>query len=81
MLRRALGIPVVLLGLALPDDQAHAANERFHLPNLWRGVDTSIFFLLEAQHLDRTGRQPRIHGAESLSRASTPGERLTQLHY
>jgi acetylornithine deacetylase/succinyl-diaminopimelate desuccinylase-like protein len=59
MLHRMLGIPVVLLGLALPDDQAHAPNERFHLPNLWRGIDTGIWFLLEAGRLQRAGREPR----------------------
>src|SRR4029077_14549139 len=47
MLRRALGVPVVLLGLALPDDRAHAPNERLHLPNLWQGIDTLLSFLLE----------------------------------
>ena len=47
MLRRALGTPVVLLGLALPDDRAHAPNERLHLPTLWQGIDTLIWFLLE----------------------------------
>jgi acetylornithine deacetylase/succinyl-diaminopimelate desuccinylase-like protein len=47
MLCRALGTPVILLGLALPDDRAHAPNERLHLPNLWQGVDTLIWFLLE----------------------------------
>jgi acetylornithine deacetylase/succinyl-diaminopimelate desuccinylase-like protein len=51
-LRRRLGIPVVLLGLALPDDGAHAPNERFHLPNLWQGIDTLVWFLLEAAQLE-----------------------------
>jgi acetylornithine deacetylase/succinyl-diaminopimelate desuccinylase-like protein len=52
MLRRMLGTPVVLLGLALPDDRAHAPNERFHLPNLWQGIDTLVWFLLEAAQLE-----------------------------
>jgi acetylornithine deacetylase/succinyl-diaminopimelate desuccinylase-like protein len=47
-LRRVIGAPVILLGLALPDDGAHAPNERLHLPNLWQGIDTLIWFLLEA---------------------------------
>ena len=54
MLQRTLGIPVILLGLALPDDRAHAPNERFHLPNLWQGIDTGIWFLLEAARLERS---------------------------
>jgi hypothetical protein len=52
MLRTTLGIPIVLLGLALPDDRAHAPNERFHLPNLWQGIDTLVWFLLEAAELE-----------------------------
>jgi acetylornithine deacetylase/succinyl-diaminopimelate desuccinylase-like protein len=40
-----LGVPVVLLGLGLPDDRVHAPNEKFHLPNLWRGTETLIWFL------------------------------------
>ena len=60
MLRRLLGIPVVLLGLTLPQDQAHAPNEHFHLPNLWHGLDTIIWLLLEAQQL-----QLKSHGGWS----------------
>jgi len=55
MLRRMLRTPIVLLGLGLPDDRTHAPNERFHLPNLWQGIDTSIRFLLEAQQLSTLG--------------------------
>jgi acetylornithine deacetylase/succinyl-diaminopimelate desuccinylase-like protein len=59
MLRRALGTPVILLGLALPDDRAHAPNERLHLPNLWQGIDTLIWFLLEAARLSPAASAPR----------------------
>lgn len=58
LLRQLLGIPVVLLGLALPDDRAHAPNERLHLPNLWQGIETGVWFLLEAAHLESAGRRP-----------------------
>ena len=34
--QEALGIPTVLMGFALPDDQLHAPNERFHLPTFSR---------------------------------------------
>jgi acetylornithine deacetylase/succinyl-diaminopimelate desuccinylase-like protein len=43
--REMLGIPTVLMGFALPDDRIHAPNEKFHLPNFYRGIDTSIWFL------------------------------------
>lgn len=45
--QEALGIPVILMGFGLPDDRIHAPNERFHLPNLFRGAATSIAFLNE----------------------------------
>jgi acetylornithine deacetylase/succinyl-diaminopimelate desuccinylase-like protein len=40
-----LGIPTVLMGFALPDDRIHAPNEKFHLPNFYRGIATSSWFL------------------------------------
>ena len=45
LLQETLVAPVVLMGFALPDDQMHAPNERFYLPNFFRGIDTSIWFL------------------------------------
>ena len=44
-LRSALGIPAIMLGLALPDDRLHAPNEHFELDNFFRGIDTSIWLL------------------------------------
>ena len=29
-----LGLPVILMGFGLPDDNLHAPNEKMHLPNL-----------------------------------------------
>jgi acetylornithine deacetylase/succinyl-diaminopimelate desuccinylase-like protein len=48
---QALGIPSVLMGFGLPDDNLHAPNEKFHLPNLWRGIEASARFieLVESQ--------------------------------
>jgi acetylornithine deacetylase/succinyl-diaminopimelate desuccinylase-like protein len=34
------GIPSVLMGFGLPDDNLHAPNEKFHLPNFYRGIET-----------------------------------------
>lgn len=45
MLRRELGIPTVLMGFALPGDRIHAANEKFHLPDFFKGIATSIRFM------------------------------------
>ncbi len=46
-LQNLLGIPVVLMGFGLPDDRIHAPNEKFHLPNLFGGIRTSMAFLNE----------------------------------
>ena len=43
--QRHLGVPVVLMGFGLPDDRIHAPNEKFHLPNFYRGIETSIWYL------------------------------------
>jgi acetylornithine deacetylase/succinyl-diaminopimelate desuccinylase-like protein len=42
-----LGVPTVLMGFALPDDRMHAPNEKFHLPNFYRGIATCMAFLTE----------------------------------
>jgi acetylornithine deacetylase/succinyl-diaminopimelate desuccinylase-like protein len=39
-----LRIPTVLVGFGLPDDNLHAPNEKFALPNFDRGIETSIRF-------------------------------------
>jgi len=36
------------MGFALPDDRIHADNEKLHLPNFYRAIDTSIWFLAAA---------------------------------
>ena len=43
---RVLGIPVVVMGFGLPDDNLHAPNEKFHLANFHRGI-ASIIRLLQ----------------------------------
>ncbi len=46
-----LGLETVLMGFGLPDDKIHAPNERFYLPNYFRGIQTSICFLDEYSKL------------------------------
>lgn len=45
--KETLGIPTVLMGFALPDDRMHAPNEKFHLPNFYNGIATSVWFMKE----------------------------------
>jgi acetylornithine deacetylase/succinyl-diaminopimelate desuccinylase-like protein len=42
---RELKIPTILMGFGLPDDNLHAPNEKFHLPNFHRGIESIIRFL------------------------------------
>ncbi|MCP5096958.1 MAG: M20 family dipeptidase, partial [Chloroflexi bacterium] len=41
----------VLMGFGLPGDNIHAPNERFYLPNFYRGIATSIHFFEEYARL------------------------------
>ena len=42
---RELGIPSILMGFGLPDDNLHAPNEKFLLANFHRGIESIIRFL------------------------------------
>ncbi|MFZ0547813.1 MAG: M20/M25/M40 family metallo-hydrolase, partial [Candidatus Promineifilaceae bacterium] len=42
-----LGLETVLMGFGLPDDCIHSPNERFYLPNFFRGIETAILFFDE----------------------------------
>jgi acetylornithine deacetylase/succinyl-diaminopimelate desuccinylase-like protein len=39
-----LKIPSVMMGMGLPDDNLHAPNEKFHIPNFYRGIESIIHF-------------------------------------
>ena len=41
---RELGIPTLLMGFGLPDDNLHAPNEKFHLPNFHAGIQSILRF-------------------------------------
>jgi acetylornithine deacetylase/succinyl-diaminopimelate desuccinylase-like protein len=44
MFTEILHTPVVMMGFGLPDDRLHAPNEKFHLPNFYRGIQTAIHY-------------------------------------
>jgi len=46
-LEAMLGAPSLLVGIGLPDEHAHAPNERLHLPNLWSGMRTIAYLWQE----------------------------------
>jgi acetylornithine deacetylase/succinyl-diaminopimelate desuccinylase-like protein len=39
-----LKIPSIMMGMGLPDDNLHAPNEKFHIPNFHRGVESIVRF-------------------------------------
>lgn len=45
-----LGIPSVLMGFGLPDDNLHAPNEKLYLPNFYRGM------VAVARYLEKLGK-------------------------
>jgi acetylornithine deacetylase/succinyl-diaminopimelate desuccinylase-like protein len=49
LFKEALGIPSVLAGFGLPDDNIHAPNEKMSIANIQRGIDAMIeYFNLAA---------------------------------
>jgi acetylornithine deacetylase/succinyl-diaminopimelate desuccinylase-like protein len=47
MIQEILGRESIMMGFSLPDDNLHAPNEKFHLPNFERGIESYIRFLYE----------------------------------
>jgi acetylornithine deacetylase/succinyl-diaminopimelate desuccinylase-like protein len=52
-LESLLRAPTLLVGIGLPDEHAHAPNERLHLPNLWNGMRTVAYLWEELAALER----------------------------
>jgi acetylornithine deacetylase/succinyl-diaminopimelate desuccinylase-like protein len=34
------------MGFGLPDDNLHAPNEKFYLPNLYRGIESVVAYFI-----------------------------------
>jgi acetylornithine deacetylase/succinyl-diaminopimelate desuccinylase-like protein len=49
-LQKVLGIETILMGFGLPDDRLHSPNEKFHLPNFYKGIETVIRFMELLSH-------------------------------
>jgi len=45
MIKKVLGVDSLMLGFGLPDDNLHAPNEKFHVNNFHRGIETYIHFM------------------------------------
>ena len=55
--QKILGIPAVLMGFGLPDDNIHGPNEKFHLPIFYKAIETSIWYLALASKLGAANRK------------------------
>ncbi len=44
---RMLGVPAVLMGFGLHDDNLHAPNEKLDLDNFYRGIEASAYLMQE----------------------------------
>ena len=53
VLVRALGLPAVMIGFGLPDENLHSPNEHFSLENYFKGIETMsrIYSALPVLHL------------------------------
>ena len=47
LIQELLDVDSLMLGFGLPDDNLHAPNEKQHLPNFFRGIETYIRFTHE----------------------------------
>jgi acetylornithine deacetylase/succinyl-diaminopimelate desuccinylase-like protein len=59
MFQKILGIPTILLGFGLPDDNLHSPNEKFSLRSFSRGIETVIHFLTDLGQSGHNGSPPR----------------------
>jgi acetylornithine deacetylase/succinyl-diaminopimelate desuccinylase-like protein len=64
-----LAIPAVLMGFGLPEDRIHAPNENFYLPNFYRGIETSIWYM--------AALQKALHGRNRSTRSPSQEEAWT----
>ncbi len=59
---RELGIPTVMMGFGLPDDNLHAPNEKFHLENFHHGIQSILGFLTRVGAARQTEAAERDNG-------------------
>jgi acetylornithine deacetylase/succinyl-diaminopimelate desuccinylase-like protein len=61
-----LGVPVIFMGTGLPDDNIHAPNEKYHLPNFYHLIRQAIRFLeIAGSDPAILARPPRVTAASN----------------
>ncbi len=58
---RHLKIPSVMMGFGLPDDNLHAPNEKFHIANFYRGIESIILFFQAVGAVGVAGDASTVH--------------------
>ena len=56
-LQHKIGAPMVFLGVALPDDQIHAPNEKVNVPMLYKGAEAAALLWTKLAEVGRGGLQ------------------------
>ncbi|PZS32784.1 MAG: dipeptidase [Pseudonocardiales bacterium] len=54
-IQQVLGVPMVFLGVGLPDDQIHAPNEKVNLSMLYKGAEAAALLWAGLARLGRSG--------------------------
>ena len=54
-IQQALGVPLVFLGVGLPDDQIHAPNEKVNLSLLYKGAEAAALLWSRLAEVGRAG--------------------------
>ncbi|HEU0025916.1 MAG TPA: dipeptidase [Ktedonobacterales bacterium] len=62
---KILHAPVIMMGTGLPDDNVHAPNEKYHLPNYYHGIRQAV------RYLDIIGEDPAVLARPSRMRPVT----------
>ena len=73
--QHVLGLPVLMMGFALPDDRMHGPDERFSLTHFHRGIATSVSLLARLPAALRRTRMASVAGGNGHSSwpvAATP---------
>lgn len=61
LLQKKLNIPVLMMGFALGNDDMHAADEKFYLPNFFNGIKTIKSLIKQVSHLTKKYNHATTH--------------------
>jgi acetylornithine deacetylase/succinyl-diaminopimelate desuccinylase-like protein len=74
---KAIESHLLLMGFGLPNDRIHGPNEKFHLANFFRAIETSSLFLAElgASRSERRARTTTVESPPGGRADAAGGER------